>query len=142
MSQCDIELRKRVLWACFVMDKVESCTMERPWMLKSKDITIDLPNPLPEDTTQERLVLEAFNQVCRLMMLVEKVVRFFAYDMSIWTMNEENQIVQFLDALHRWREMLPPELQWTATTLNSRLSCAADKKNKSIVTDDAHSQTP
>ncbi|KAG1054765.1 hypothetical protein G6F46_003816 [Rhizopus delemar] len=113
MSQCDIELRKRVLWACFVMDKVESCTMERPWMLKSKDITIDLPNPLPEDTTQERLVLEAFNQVCRLMMLVEKVVRFFAYDMSIWTMNEENQIVQFLDALHRWREMLPPELQWT-----------------------------
>ncbi|CAO3699733.1 unnamed protein product [Rhizopus stolonifer] len=116
MSQCDIELRKRILWACFVMDKLESCTTERPWMLKSKDISIDLPNPLPEDTTQERLVLEAFNQLCRLMMLVETVIRFFTYDVSelkVWTMSEEGRIVQFLDTLHRWRETLPVELRWT-----------------------------
>ncbi|KAG1171796.1 hypothetical protein G6F70_002021 [Rhizopus microsporus] len=114
MPQCDIELRKRVLWTCFVMDKLQSCTMERPWMLKSKDIEIDLPSQLPEDTVYERLVLEAFTQLCRLMMLVEKVIRFFTYDVKDeWTMKEENQILQYLDAIHRWREMLPMELRWT-----------------------------
>lgn len=116
MSQFDIELRKRVLWTCFVMDKLESCTMERPWMLKSKDIALDFPSPLPEDTHQERLVLEGFNQLCRLMILMEKVIHFFTYDMknlSIWTVSEENQILQYLDAINQWREMLPTELQWS-----------------------------
>lgn len=121
MSQCDIELRKRVLWTCFVMDKLESCTMERPWMIKSKDIALDFPAPLPEDTHQERLVLEGFNQLCRLMILMEKVIHFFTYDMknlSLWTISEENQILQYLDAINQWREMLPNELQWTTPANN------------------------
>jgi hypothetical protein len=121
MSQCDIELRKRVLWTCFVMDKLESCTMERPWMLKSKDIALDFPTPLPEDSLQERLVLEGFNQLCRLMILMEKVIHFFTYDMknlSLWTINEENQVLQYLDAINQWREMLPNELQWTTPANN------------------------
>lgn len=121
MSQCDIELRKRVLWTCFVMDKLESCSMERPWMLKSKDIALDFPTPLPEDSLQERLVLEGFNQLCRLMILMEKVIYFFTYDMrnlSLWTISEENQILQYLDAINQWRDMLPNELQWTTPANN------------------------
>ncbi|GAN09555.1 hypothetical protein MAM1_0274d09085 [Mucor ambiguus] len=124
MSQCDIELRKRVLWTCFVMDKLESCTMERPWMLKSKDIALDFPTPLPEDSLQERLVLEGFNQLCRLMILMEKVIHFFTYDMknlSLWTISEENQILQYLDAIHQWRDMLPNELQWTTPANNPNI---------------------
>jgi hypothetical protein len=119
MSQCDIELRKRVLWTCFVMDKLESCTMERPWMLRSTDVSLDLPTPLPEDTPQERLVLEAFNQLCKLMILMEKVIHFFTYTIktiTVWTMNEENQILQYLEAINQWREMLPNELQWSPVT--------------------------
>lgn len=131
MSQCDIELRKRVLWACFVMDKLESCTMERPWMLAAKAIAIDLPIALPEDTVGERVLLEAFNQLCKLMMLVEKVIRFFTYEVqALWTVHEENQILQFLDTLYRWREMLPAELRWTeneippmAAIVNLHLLC-------------------
>lgn len=117
MSQCDIEVRKRVLWTCFVMDKLESCTMERPWMLKSKDIALDFAASLPEDSARDRLLLEAFNQLCRLMILVEKVIHFFTYDMrnlNLWTISEENQILQYLDAIHQWRDMLPHELQWSA----------------------------
>lgn len=124
MSQCDIELRKRVLWTCFVMDKLESCTMERPWMLKSKDISLDFPIPLPEDSLQERLVLEGFNQLCRLMVLMEKVIHFFTYDMknlSLWTINEENQVLQYLDTINQWREMLPNELQWSTPANNPNL---------------------
>ncbi|KAI8967267.1 fungal-specific transcription factor domain-containing protein [Mycotypha africana] len=129
MSQCDIELRKRVLWTCFVMDKLESCTMERPWMLRSSDIAVDFPQPLPEDTPSERLVLEGFNQLCRLMTLVEKVIHFFTHDLkknlSLWTVQEENQIVHYLDAIHQWRNALPQELQWETSLLHSNGVMAA-----------------
>ncbi|KAG0177954.1 hypothetical protein DFQ28_003009 [Apophysomyces sp. BC1034] len=119
MSQFDVELRKRVLWTCYVVDKLESCTMERPWMLKSKDIALDFPTPLPEDDVQERLVMEGFGQLCRLMILIEKVIHFIAYDTknrNIWTMNEENQTLQFLEAITQWREMLPDDLKWAPTS--------------------------
>lgn len=119
MSQCDIEIRKRVLWTCYVMDKLESCTMERPWMIKSKDIALDFSASLPEDSARDRLLLESFNQLCRLMILVEKVIHFFTYDMknlNLWTISEENQILQYLDAIYQWREMLPNELQWRSTS--------------------------
>ncbi|KAI8089279.1 fungal-specific transcription factor domain-containing protein [Halteromyces radiatus] len=116
MSQFDIELRKRVLWTCYVMDKLESCTMERPWMLRSQDITLDLPTPLPEDDQQERNILDGFAQLCRLMMLVEKVLSFFTYENRTsdgdWTTKEEAQVLYFLDQLMQWRSLLPEEFQW------------------------------
>ncbi|KAI9253399.1 fungal-specific transcription factor domain-containing protein [Phascolomyces articulosus] len=137
MSQFDIELRKRVLWTCFVMDKLESCLTERPWMLRAKDIALEFPTPLPEDDVQERSVLEGFGQLCRLMILMERVIHFFAYDIKnrthhtmnpstntttssannssglLWTMNEENQTLQLLDELAQWRDNLPDTLHWT-----------------------------
>ncbi|CAO3591833.1 unnamed protein product [Absidia cylindrospora] len=126
MSQFDIELRKRVLWTCYVMDKVESCTMERPCMLRAQDITLDLPTPLPEDDQQERNILDGFAPLCRLMMLVEKVLVFFTYGGAVqaddgnnssgggsdWSSTKEAQVLCFLDKLAQWRERLPEELQW------------------------------
>ncbi|KAI8148344.1 fungal-specific transcription factor domain-containing protein [Fennellomyces sp. T-0311] len=116
MSQFDIELRKRVLWTCFVMDKLESCMTERPWMLRARDIALDFPTPLPEDDAQERSVLEGFGQLCRLMILMERVIHFFAYDTknrSMWTMNEENQTLGLLEEVSQWRDNLPESLQWS-----------------------------
>ncbi|KAI9022831.1 fungal-specific transcription factor domain-containing protein [Phycomyces nitens] len=134
MSQFDIELRKRVLWTCYVMDKFESCTMERPWMLNVVDIAVDLPTPLPEDDSRERTVMEGFGQLCRLTMLLEKILYYFTYDaknsQTIWTIHQENQTLQFLDALQRWRDSLPPELAWSVpdgipslVTANLHLVC-------------------
>ncbi|KAG2219790.1 hypothetical protein INT45_008881 [Circinella minor] len=135
MSQFDIELRKRVLWTCYVMDKLESCLTERPWMLRAKDIALEFPTPLPEDDVQERSVLEGFGQLCRLMILMERIIHFFAYDIKnrnnnnnngstatavsstsnglLWTMNEENQTLHLLEELGQWRDSLPETLQWT-----------------------------
>ncbi|KAI8335079.1 fungal-specific transcription factor domain-containing protein [Chlamydoabsidia padenii] len=127
MSQFDIELRKRVLWTCYVMDKLESCTMERPWMLRSQDITLDLPTPLPEDDQKERAVLDGFGHLCRLMMLVEKVLSFFTYDNNNggqqheeedWTTRKESQVLYFLEKLVQWRDQLPDELQWRPANNN------------------------
>ncbi|KAL1928681.1 hypothetical protein VTP01DRAFT_2467 [Rhizomucor pusillus] len=124
MSQFDIDLRKRVLWTCYVMDKLESCMTERPWMLRAKDISLDFPTPLPEDDAAERCVLEGFGQLCRLLMLVEKVIQFFAYDnkgRSVWTMEEENQTLRFLDEIQQWRENLPASLKWSPSDTSSSL---------------------
>lgn len=115
MSQFDIELRKRVLWTCYVMDKLESCTMERPWMLRSQDITLDLPTSLPEDDQKERSLLDGFSHLCRLMMLVEQVLVFFTSDSrgsEEWTTKKESQVLFFLDKLAQWRDHLPEDLQW------------------------------
>ncbi|KAI9477871.1 MAG: fungal-specific transcription factor domain-containing protein [Benjaminiella poitrasii] len=114
LSQCDIELRKRVMWTCFVMDKLESCTMERPQMVTTKDIALDFASPLPEDGPTERLTLEGFNQLCRLTILLEKILAFFAYERRQWTtVPEEHQLMQFLESLYQWRERLPVDLQWS-----------------------------
>ncbi|ORX59608.1 hypothetical protein DM01DRAFT_1381166 [Hesseltinella vesiculosa] len=80
MSQFDIELRKRVLWSCYVVDKLQSASLERPWMLRSQDIALTLPSALPEDDPQERHVLDAFAQLCRLMKLTEAVLHFFSVE--------------------------------------------------------------
>ncbi|CDS13042.1 hypothetical protein LRAMOSA05226 [Lichtheimia ramosa] len=119
MSQFDIELRRRVLWTCYVMDKLESCMTERPWMLRAKDISLDFPTPLPEDTTDERIVLDGFSQLCRLMILIEKVLHTFAYetrDKGVWTMHEESQTLQLLEQVSQWRDNLPSSLRWTPTS--------------------------
>ncbi|KAI9495010.1 fungal-specific transcription factor domain-containing protein [Zychaea mexicana] len=133
MSQFDVELRKRVLWTCYVMDKLESCMTERPWMLRAKDIALDFPTPLPEDDVQERSVLEGFGQLCRLMILMERVIHFFAYDIKnrnnnantngsntngLWTLQEENQTLRLLDEVGQWRDSLPETLQWSPSHNN------------------------
>ncbi|ORY91415.1 fungal-specific transcription factor domain-domain-containing protein [Syncephalastrum racemosum] len=114
MTQFDVELRKRVLWTCYVMDKLESCVSERPWMLRMRDIGLDFPAPLPEDDAQERYMLEGFAQLCRLMIIMEKIIHFFAYDTknSVWTVEEENQTLRFLEEIEQWRASLPPSLAW------------------------------
>ncbi|CAO3630232.1 unnamed protein product [Cunninghamella echinulata] len=90
MSQFDIELRKRVLWTCYVVDKIESCTMERPWMIKFQDISLDLPTSLPEDDQHERIALDGFAQLCKLMIIVEEVLNFFTYEMDYKKSNNNN----------------------------------------------------
>ncbi|KAI9283398.1 fungal-specific transcription factor domain-containing protein [Sporodiniella umbellata] len=109
MSQCDIELRKRVLWSCYVMDKYASGTLERPMMLQAGEINLDLPHAVPEDSRSERFELEAFNQLCRLMMVLEKVIHLFsAPDPPAHSL--EPAALAFLDTLAHWREQLPVEL--------------------------------
>ncbi|KAG0192295.1 hypothetical protein DFQ28_009521 [Apophysomyces sp. BC1034] len=116
LSQFDIELRKRVLWACYVMDKLESCIRERPWMLGRNDISLDMPASLPEDSRQEKVVLEGFARLCDLMIILERVIHFFTYEISRrdpWTADKEKCVFQFLKDIHQWSDALPEHLCWT-----------------------------
>lgn len=106
MSLFDVELRKRVLWTCYVMDKWASGMAERPWMLRAQDLVLEFPAPMPEDDPQEVTILNNFISLCRLSMLTEKVAEFFSDTArhSEWTMQDEAEILHFLGELDRWRE--------------------------------------
>ncbi|ORZ22405.1 fungal-specific transcription factor domain-domain-containing protein [Absidia repens] len=126
MSQFDVELRKRVLWTCYVMDQLYSSLMERPPMLSFNIISLDLPTPLPEDNDQERLAVAALSQLCRLVMILEKVVHYFLTRHSSqqqtnksWTdgllsadADDEQQVMVFLNDIKHWHDLLPHSLTW------------------------------
>ncbi|CAO3594945.1 unnamed protein product [Absidia cylindrospora] len=126
MSQFDVELRKRVLWTCYVMDQLNSSLMERPPMLSFNIISLDLPTPLPEDNDQERLAVAALSQLCRLVMILEKVVHYFLTRNSSqqqsnksWTdgllsadVDDEQQVMVFLNDIRHWHDLLPHSLTW------------------------------
>ncbi|KAI7882386.1 hypothetical protein K492DRAFT_145231 [Lichtheimia hyalospora FSU 10163] len=110
MSLFDIELRKRVLWACYVMDKWASGMAERPWMLRAQDLVLEFPAPMPEDDPQEVTILNNFISLCRLSILTEKVAEFFSDTArhNEWTMQDEAEILHFLGELDRWRQETQP----------------------------------
>ncbi|KAI9494596.1 fungal-specific transcription factor domain-containing protein, partial [Zychaea mexicana] len=58
----EIELRKRVFWSCYCLDKVQSGGWERPWMITKQFALVDLPNGLPDDDAEEQLILENLKQ--------------------------------------------------------------------------------
>ncbi|SAM04851.1 hypothetical protein [Absidia glauca] len=127
MSQFDVELRKRVLWTTYVMDQLYSTLMERPPMLRTDMISLDLPTPLPEDNDQERLAVAALSHLCRLVMILEKVVHYFTTHRSGNRQNEKsswaaptglnmaddgNQVMAFLSDIKYWHDLLPHTLTW------------------------------
>lgn len=128
MSQFDVELRKRVLWTTYVMDQLHSTLMERPPMLTTDMISLGLPTPLPEDNDQERLAVAALSHLCRLVMILEKVVRYFTThrsgnrqdEKSSWATttiglnlaDDGNQVMAFLNDIKYWHDLLPHTLTW------------------------------
>ncbi|KAI8340844.1 hypothetical protein BC941DRAFT_468014 [Chlamydoabsidia padenii] len=126
MSQFDVELRKRVLWTSYVMDQLYSTLMERPPMLATDIISLDLPTPLPEDNDQERLAVTALSQLCRLVMILEKVVRYFTtrnssrqqqqserpWEGKLLSTDDGDQVMTFLNNIKYWHNLLPHTLTW------------------------------
>ncbi|KAI8335981.1 fungal-specific transcription factor domain-containing protein [Choanephora cucurbitarum] len=53
LSSVDIELRRRVFWGCYDLDKFQSGGWERPWMISGCYIKTMLPSILPEETEDD-----------------------------------------------------------------------------------------
>ncbi|KAI7851584.1 fungal-specific transcription factor domain-containing protein, partial [Circinella umbellata] len=58
LTREEIELRKRVFWSCYCLDKVQSGGWERPWMISKKFALVDIPVGLPDDDADEKLIIE------------------------------------------------------------------------------------
>ncbi|CEP07688.1 hypothetical protein [Parasitella parasitica] len=112
----DIELRKRVYWVCYCLDKVQSLVTGKPCLLSSKDIDIDFPVVLGTDDASEFDVNTCFVEHIKLMQISERVFEMGIADLqnSVLRSLESEQMVLDLDGqLLYWLRNLPQQLQWT-----------------------------
>ncbi|KAI9029765.1 fungal-specific transcription factor domain-containing protein, partial [Phycomyces nitens] len=54
LTHQDIELRRRVFWTCFFLDKLQSGGWERPCMILTHYVQVKVPKALPHDTIEEQ----------------------------------------------------------------------------------------
>ncbi|KAI8139185.1 fungal-specific transcription factor domain-containing protein [Fennellomyces sp. T-0311] len=114
LSKDEIELRKRVYWSCYCLDKVQSGGWERPWMLTTRFSSVDLPAVLPDDDGDESLILENLRQKIKFAQLCEEAL-MFSTEQQITT-SEKDKVEGLQNRFSEFVRSLPPELQWTPTS--------------------------
>lgn len=123
LSRLSIEnqLRKRLFWSCYAFDRQISIPMGRPFGISDRDIDIELPLDINEDTTEEQLTahgdkllgtparstsLTSFVLVARLRQIESDIQQtVYRVDQSI-TM-DDSLINGFLARLEQWKNMIP-----------------------------------
>lgn len=102
------EQQKRICWGCYVLDKLVHIQPGQPWLLKSKDINLDMPLFQPGDDIAEHSILESFVATIKLLQIAEPLLRpDFAQHQTLMVYDQPDH------DLARWLRSLPPHLQWT-----------------------------
>ncbi|KAJ1019392.1 hypothetical protein NDA16_004509 [Ustilago loliicola] len=135
------EEKQRVLWGCYVLDKVLAAALERPMMLRSDDIDIHLPSTEERDeydifvndrsrhfVAPDRIstmsdvkcrCISSFGAYCNLMMLLERILDQIYSPKARrerkqgHSRNYKQSVVDLDANLRLWRQNLPRHLQWT-----------------------------
>lgn len=116
MTTNDIELRKRVFWGCYCLDKLQSIDTEGAWMIRSEEFDIDMPVFQTADYATEHETLEGFVAYIKLMQIAERVMHFESFQVKqtlVRTREHEQMLLSFNNDLLNWLRSLPPHLQWT-----------------------------
>ncbi|KAI8377410.1 fungal-specific transcription factor domain-containing protein [Radiomyces spectabilis] len=107
----DIELRKRVYWGCYCLDKIKSACTEQPCLLRSTDHDPDMPLLQPGDDATENEILGGFVAYIKLMMICERVLQ--QAKPIVRTEQYEQTLLAFDNELLHWLHGLPNHLHWT-----------------------------
>jgi hypothetical protein len=116
MTTNDIELRKRVFWGCYCLDKLQSIDTDGAWMIRSEEFDIDMPVFQTADYATEHETLEGFVAYIKLMQIAERVMHFESFQVKqtlVRTREHEQMLLSFNNDLLNWLRSLPPHLQWT-----------------------------
>ncbi|RCH79194.1 hypothetical protein CU098_005349, partial [Rhizopus stolonifer] len=104
LSEEEIELRRRVLWSCYFLDKTQSMYSQRPWSLSSSSIKTQLPSVLcPGD--QEEAIITQFQHNVKLFILYEQGLRIHAS----YGIFEDISKDTFMEQIEKYRLKI---LQW------------------------------
>lgn len=98
-----MELKKRICWSCYYLDKIIHLQSGKPWIIKSKDIEMDMPLLQPGDDIHEQKVLQVFTNIIKLLQIAERVLQ---QNQPIVSVNSDNELIH-------WLRSLPQQLQWT-----------------------------
>jgi hypothetical protein len=127
LTPVEIETRRRVFWGCYDLDKFQSGGWERPWMISQPFIKTLPPSPLPEETEEDRLILNVYIYKVRFMLIMEEGLVLVCASQSFQTGGPSSFLGIHKDELHsyiaenhtknqQWLRSLPVEMQWTPIT--------------------------
>ncbi|KAI9480507.1 MAG: fungal-specific transcription factor domain-containing protein [Benjaminiella poitrasii] len=110
------ELRKRICWGCYALDKLIHMQAGQPWMIRTKDIELDMPLLLPGDNVKEHEILEGFVALLKLLQIAERVLQPASLQQAgqpvIRTHTHDQMAFNTNNDLLHWLRALPSQLQW------------------------------
>ncbi|KAF2400581.1 hypothetical protein EJ06DRAFT_581691 [Trichodelitschia bisporula] len=130
-SLLESEMRKRIFWTCYCLDRQVSIVLGRPFAVSDRDIDAELPLDVDE-STQDALVLEAaataaatsstngpsatstslscFIHICRLRRIESAIQQsIYRVDRPPLGSNVEAEVEPFLRQLEEWKERIPSD---------------------------------
>lgn len=128
----EIELRRRVFWGTYDLEKLQSSGWERPWTITHDFIRTKPARLLPGETEEDAKVLEVFNARIDFVKIMEKdlvlfnATRAFRYGNNgsdqFLCIRKENlpEDLNNCYVIHqKFLQNLKPNLRWTPTSVNS-----------------------
>lgn len=116
MSTEDVELRRRLFWACYCHDKLKSSVWERLWSLPSSSTNTALPKPLLDDDEKEQWIVTVFHQKIKLALIGEEGLQIrasFAMDDDATSREKYNEkLRQYQLNIFEWKNNLPSFNSW------------------------------
>ncbi|KAI8062635.1 fungal-specific transcription factor domain-containing protein [Gongronella butleri] len=109
VDYAQLELRKRVAWACYVLDKLTCVARDTPPMLTLDNVPLEIPVLHWPNEDHEHMEWQVAH--IKLMQLAERIMRH-----SETNNHNNDDDYQKDQELLQWLRMLPPHLQWHAPT--------------------------
>jgi hypothetical protein len=119
----DVEMRKRLFWSCYTLDRQVSIPLGRPFPISDRDIDAQLPFDV-EESCQDIQILEraskvdpdvvrsesssltAFLHILRLRR-IESSIQQTIYRVDQSTNVTDTEIKFYLDRLENWKNLIP-----------------------------------
>ncbi|KAL4940833.1 fungal-specific transcription factor domain-containing protein [Aspergillus oleicola] len=106
LSPREIEIRRRLWWALYSLDRCSTVKLNRPRSVHPSIITVSLPTRLPAlDDTQRFNNIDHQIADAQLMLLLDRIA-----ETSEWP-NEKTAPYHFNEQLRQWKRSLPPTLR-------------------------------
>lgn len=119
----DVEMRKRLFWSCYTMDRQISIPLGRPFSISDRDIDVPLPLDVdescqdiraleiastlePDVPRKESTTLTAFLHILRLRRIESNIQQ------SIYRVDEavnvtDDEVDYYLEQLEKWKNLIP-----------------------------------
>lgn len=132
ISPVEIELRRRVFWGCYDLDKFQSGGWERPWMISHTFIRTRPPCPLPEESEDDALMIDVVNSKLTFVSIVEENLILLTASQAFLGGNNgkdmflgihKDNMLAGINENHtkhqQWLRTLKPHMQWTPNSILS-----------------------
>ncbi|KAH3956156.1 hypothetical protein HBI68_195890 [Parastagonospora nodorum] len=142
-----LEMRKRVFWTTYCLDRQVSIVLGRPFSISDRDIDAELPLDINENvedeeelaqhasTSKSRIMqdlphqkptsMSCFIHLCRLR-IIESNIQQSIYRVEDPSFISESEVDRYIEQLERWRAAMPRHDACAAPSHNSDLGITID----------------